>query len=337
MSQVFPTAFNQTVGSTDRLELLTQPAFRGSVLMNLDAHLFVANSIVKESIPKGFMFKEYIRYSNIGSEIHDIGDEVTAMGTRRQKRRIFLDDRPRVTMDSFDDIEEFLSDMSAQQKTAERMGVELAQAMEVEAIKLPILAARTPETDADFIGGGIDGNGGTVSVGAPATTPAARAANLLTKLDEIDQYWFSISMNDPRRTVLIDSPIWYALRDLDDVFPGTHPFFSNEVTKLASPDPSAMADINATLFYKGFAIIRSQHANRVFNTNRSGDRFRPGNFINTVGVVYAPEAAALIQSRGIMTEAWRQPANLVNNVMASMLLGGGTIYAEKAIEIVITP
>lgn len=331
MSQTFPTAFNQTVGSSDRLELLNNPAFRGSVLMNLDAHLFVANSIAQENIPKGYMFKEFIRWSNIGSEIHDIGDEVLAMGTRRNKNRIYLDERPRVSMDSFDDIEEYLSDMSAQQKTAERMGVELAQAMEIESIKLPILASRTAMVDGDFLGGGLDNNGTAAALGTG--TPAALAATLLTRLDEIDEHFFDIAMNDPRRTVLIDSPVWYALRGLDNVFPGNHPFFSNEVTRGAAPDPSAFSDINATLFYKGFAIIRSQLASKVFRTNRTTDRFRPGNFSSTMGVVYAPECAALIRSRGITMEAWRNPNTQSNHVLSSLLLGGGTIYPEKAIEI----
>lgn len=331
MSQRFPTAFNQTIGSNDRLELLNNPAVRGGILMNLDAHLFVANSIMQESIPKGNMFKEYIRYSNIGSEIHDVGDEILPMGTRRQKRRIFLDERPHVTADEFDDIEEYLSDMSAQMKTTERMGVELAEKMEIEAIKLPILAARTPAASDEFIGGGINGNGGAVALGTG--TPAALAATLLTKLDEIDEYWFSIKMNDPRRTVLVDSPIWYALRNLPNVFPGNHPFFSNEVTRSASPDPTAFADVNAQLFYKGFSIIRSQLANKVFRQNRSTDRYRPGNFTNTLGCVWAPECAALIRSRGVVVEAYRKPEFMTNQIHASLLLGGGTIYAEKAIEL----
>lgn len=330
-SQLYPTAFNQTVGSSDRLELLNNPAIRGMVLMNLDAHLFVADSIMQESIPKGNMFKEYLRWSNIGSEIHDVGDEILGMDTTREKRRIYLDERPRVSKATFDDIEEFLSDMSAQAKTAERMGVELAQHMEVYAMKLLILASRTTQSSSEFLGGGIDGNGTADALGTGSA--ATLAGNLLGVLDDIDEYWFGIAMNDPRRTVWIDSQIWYALRDRDDVFPGTHPFYHSDVTTSASPSPADFADINSTLHYKGFRIIRSQLGGRVLGQNLSSDREQAGDFSSTLGCVYAPECAALIRSRGITLEAYRTPENLANHIQSTMLLGGGTIYPEKSIEL----
>lgn len=330
-SQLYPTAFNQTVSSNDRLERLNNPAVRGGILMNLDAHLFVTNTLMRESIPKGHMFKEFWRYSNIGSEYHDVGDEILAMGTKRMKKKIFLDDRPRVSKDTFDDIEEFLSDWSAQQKTAERMGVELAEQTELRAMKYPILASKTASTSEDFIGGGIDGNGGAVTMGS--ATAADHAGNLLTKLDDIDKYWFSIKVNDPNRIVWVHSDIWYALRDRDDVFPGSHPFFDQDVTTGASPNPADFAGVNAELRYKGFKIIRSQLENRVLGKDLSDDRYAPGDFSNTLGCVYTPECAALIMSRGVQVEAYRTPENLANSIQSMLMLGGGTIYPEKAIEI----
>ena len=331
--QLYPTAFNSTVSDTDRLERLNNPAVRGGILMNLDANLFVTNSIMRESIPKGNMFKEFWRYSDIGSEIHDVGDEILAMGTKRRKRKIFLDDRPRVSKDTFDDIEEFLSDWSAQQKTAERMGVELAQHAEIRAMKLPLLASREAKLTDDFIGGGIDGNGKAVDIGTG--NAATRAGILLNKLDTIDRYWFDISMNDANRTVWIESDIWYALRDRDDVFPGDKvPFFHGDVTQSASPSPADLAGPQAELRYKGFRIVRSQLEKRVLGKNLSDDRYEPGDFTDTLGVAYTPECAALIISKGVSVEAYRTPENLANHIQSSLMLGGGTIYPEKAIEII---
>lgn len=331
MSQLYPTAFNQTVTSTDRLERLNNPAVRGGILMNLDAHLFVSNTIMRESIPRGNMFKEYWRYSDIGSEYHDVGDEILAMGTTRMKRRIYLDDRPLVSKDTFDDIEEFLSDWSAQQKTAERMGVQLAQQTETRAMKLLLLASRTAQTNSDFIGGGIDGNGTAVALGSG--TAATLAGTLLTQLDAVDKYWFEKKVNDPNRTVWIHSDIWYALRDRDDVFPGTHPFYHADVVTNASPSPAELADVNATLHYKGFKIIRSQLQGNVLGQDLSTDRYSPGNFSSTLGCVYTPDCAALIMSRGVTVEAYRTPQNLANSIQSTLMLGGGTIYPEKSIEI----
>lgn len=329
--QVYPTAFNQTVGSTDRLERLNNPAVRGGILRNLDAHLFFSNMILSEAIPAGNMFKEYWRYSDIGSEIHDVGDEILAMGTKREKRRIFLDDRPRVSKDSFDEIEEYLSDWSAQQKTAERMGVEHAQQMELYAMKLVILASRTAQSDPDFLGGGYDNNGTGLALGT-GVAAATAAGTLLTQLDAIDQHWFDIAMNDTNRTVWIDSQIWYALRDRDDVFHGL-PFYHGDMVSSASPSPADFADPNSVLRYKGFTIIRSQLGSRVLGQDLSADRYQAGNFSSTLGCVFAPECAALIRSRGVTVEAYRDPSHLANHIQSTMLLGGGTIYPEQSIEL----
>ena len=238
---------------------------------------------------------------------------------------------PRVSKDSFDEIEEYLSDWSAQQKTAERMGVEMAQQMEIYAMKLIILASRTTQSDPDFLGGGIDNNGTADALGTG--TAATLAGNLLGVLDDIDEHWFNIAMNDPRRTVLIDSQIWYALRDRDDVFPGTHPFYAAEVTTSASPSPADLAGPMAELRYKGFRIVRSQLAGRVLGQDLSADRYQPGNFSSTLGCVFVPECAALIRSRNVTVEAYRTPQNLANHIQSTMLLGGGTIYPEQSIEL----
>lgn len=330
--QVYPTAFNQTVSSTDRLERLNNPAIRGGILRNLDEHLFVSNMILNESIPAGNMFKEYWRYSDIGSEIHDVGDEILAMGTKREKRRIFLDDRPRVSKDSFDEIEEYLSDWSAQQKTAERMGVEHAQQLEIYAIKLAILASRTARSHADFLGGGFDNNGTGAVVNGSSETAVVAAGTTLVQLDAIDKHWFDISMNSTSRTALVNSDIWYALRDRDDVFHGL-PIFHGDMVTNASPSPAAFADPNSVLMYKGFSIVRSQLGSRVLGVDLSSDRYQPGDFSSTLGVVFAPECAALIRSRGVTVEAYRDPSHLANHIQSTMLLGGGTIYPEQSIEL----
>jgi hypothetical protein len=130
MANLSVTRFNQTVGSTNPLELITELSIRGGILANLDEHTFVAGTIMSESIPKGSIHKEYWRFGNIGSEYHEIGERAMAMGSKRQKKRIYLDDRPRLTKDSVDDIDVFLSDVPHQTQIAARMGVELANHME---------------------------------------------------------------------------------------------------------------------------------------------------------------------------------------------------------------
>lgn len=334
MANLSVTRFNQTVGSTDPLELITNLSIRGGILANLDEHTFVSGTIMSESIPKGSIHKEYHRYGNIGSEYHEIGERAMAMGSKRQKRRIFLDDRPRLTKDSVDDIDVFLSDIPHQTQIAARMGVELANHMEEAAIRLTVLASREAAED-EFLGGGIDNNGTAAVLAGTAATATQQATALLTKLDEIDQHWFDINMNESERHVLINPAVWYALRDLDEVYPAQLPFAHPYAQDTANLGPTELATLDATLVYKGFKIMRSQLTKNVFGRNLISDKYRAGDFSATVGVVYTPMCAALIRSQDIKFESYREPEALVDSLQATMLLGGGTIYPEKSIELIL--
>lgn len=338
MALFTPNAINAHVADpTDRYGLVTNSAVRKGIMYNLDKLRFIGNMIDAETIPKGELFIERLRFGNVGSEIHLLGTEILP-GDQVQKRyQIFFDQRPRVTSLSFDKWEDFVTNVPHQQAAADRMAYELNLQEEQDALKLIILASRVANAEStEFLGGGIDNAGTAADMGAVGDTDAQKAATVLGLLDTIDEHWFDIASNDPERNVIIDSPIWYAMRDLDNVFPGTLPFFHGDMLTSASPSPADFADPHAVLHYKGFKIFRSQVAGLVFGVNRSNDEYRAGNFTSTAGVVFKRDCAAIVRASMPTFESDYVMNKQHTQTLATQLLGGGSWYSENSIELAYT-
>lgn len=365
MSVYTPANIHSTVNSysapsnTGRYGLV-DGLMRKGIMYNLDKYRFVSNLLTRETVRKGQMFEEWIRYSNMGSEFHKLGTQIIPQEQKRKRYRIFLDERPRVTSASFDDWEDFVSNVPHQAQAADRMANELGDQMEIESIKQAILAARDTgnlsESD-QFRGGGLTGAGNPFAF-TSQTTAAGQAASLLSAIDVIDENWFNINSKGTDMYVLIDSPIWYAARGLEGVFPmqtsvkasWTH----GDIGVNAGPRPDQFAGPDAMLVYKGFKIVRSNLASQVFSVDRSDDMYRAGNFGNrgtitvdtsatatasdavaeTLGIVFKPDAAAIVEASSPKFESFRRPDFQTTQTFGSMLMGGGSLYSENAVELV---
>lgn len=368
MSIIVPANIHSTVNSfsapsnTGRYGLV-DGLMRKGIMYNLDKYRFISGLVNRETIRKGQMFEEWTRYGNVGSEFHTLGSQIIPTEQKRKRYRIFLDERPRVTSTSFDDWEDFVSNVPHQAQASDRMAKELMEQMEKETIKQLILSGREAgnSTESDqFLGSGFNNTGNPYSIVETATTgAAAQAAAVLTALDNIDEHWFNIASQGQDMYVLIKSDIWYAMRDLTDVFPlytnVSAPWAHADLGLNAGVRPDQHAGLDAVLTYKGFKIIRSQLGNTVFGQDRSSDLYRAGNFgtrssvvdklsdgaatssitVNeTLGVVFKPDCCAIVEASAPKFESMRRPDFQETQTFGTMLMGGGTLYAENSIELV---
>jgi len=289
MSVYTPANIHSTVNSysapsnTGRYGLV-DGLMRKGIMYNLDKYRFISNLLTRETVRKGQMFEEWTRYSNMGSEFHKLGTQIIPQEQKRKRYRIFLDERPRVTSASFDDWEDFVTNVPHQAQAADRMANELGDQMEIESIKLPILSARDAgniSESAQFRGGGLTGAGNPYAF-TSQTTAAGQATSLLSALDVIDENWFEIGSQGNTMIAVVKTPIWYALRGLEGVFPMETSvkasWVHNDIGVNAGPRPDQYAGPDAKLVYKGFQIVRSNLTSQVFGVDRSDDLYRAGNF-----------------------------------------------------------
>lgn len=366
MSIIVPANIHSTVNSysapsnTGRYGLI-DGLMRKGIMYNLDKYRFVSGLINRETIRKGQMFEEWIRYGNVGSEFHTLGSQIIPTEQKRKRYRIFLDERPRVTSTSFDDWEDFVSNVPHQAQASDRMAKELMEQMEVEAIKQLILSAReagNPTASDQFLGSGLNNTGNPYGI-STSTDAATLGAAVLDALDVIDEHWFDIASQGQDMYVLVRKDIWYAMRDLKGVFPlytGVDASWNHgDLPISAGPRPDQFAGLDAMLVYKGFKIIRSQVASLVFGVDRSSDMYRAGNFgaitstpvdtavgttdatanvTGTIGVVFKPDCCAIVEASAPKFESMRRPDFQETQTFGTMLMGGGNLYNENAIELV---
>lgn len=371
MSLFTPSLINSDVDAStgDRYSLING-IMRKGIMARLERNRYLSRLVTNETIRPGQMFEEWLRYARIGSEYHDLGTEIMPQETKIKRYRIFQDERPLVTSHAVDDWEAFVSNIPHQQQLAMIMADELDHQREIETIKQIILAARDTgdiTESQEFRGGGLNGYGRSLGLGDGT---AITASGILGLLDLIDENWFNIGSRGTEAYCLVDSTYWYDLRDSDGVFvvgkegtnSQTSAFYNPSMGYMAGPSPMTMAGAEAELVYKGIRIIRSNVAKEVFGKDRSNDRYRQGDFgsrgsadqtvdtaietstaagttasqtiATTFGVVWKPDAVAMVNASSPKFEQERRVSRQITQTVGSMLMGGGSLYAENAIELV---
>lgn len=357
MSIYTPPAINTHVetGGTSRYALV-DGLMRNGIMTNLDKYRFISKLVTNATIRKGQMFEEWTRWGNVGSEYHQLGTEILPQEAKRRPYRIFLDERPLVTATSYDDWEDFVTNVPHQLQMADRMSYELSRQWEIETLKQCVLSGRgagqSSESD-QFRGGGIQGIGNPLTLGASGTP-----ATYLAALDAIDQKWFEIGSMGDTAYAVIDSDDWYALWQSGEVFvtgvDGAGTTKDGFAASGNGPSIAGGAGPDAALVYKGFQILRSNLGSSVFGVDRSGDMYRKVNCaaqtrdvdslagatlssetdVVTKGIVFKPDAVAMVNASSPKFEHERRAGFQTNAVYGTQLMGGGSLYEENAVELV---
>ena len=356
MSIYTPPAINTHVqaGGTDRYALV-DGLMRNGIMTNLDKYRFVSGLVTNATIRKGQMFEEWTRWGNVGSEYHKLGTEILPQEAKRDRYRIFLDERPLVTATAYDDWEDFVTNVPHQAQMADRMAYELSTQWEIETIKQCILSGRDAGNKAEsdqFLGGGLQGVGNPLTLGA-----SGNVSDYLAAITAIDQNWFEIGSMGAEAYALVDADDWYALWESGEVFitgvDGSDAQKQGFAASGNGPSLAAGSPMDAALQYKGVKFIRSNLANKVFGKDRSTDMYRKlnaasqnrnvdslagatvsGTSVVTKGVVFKPDAVAMVQATSPQFERERRAGFQTNAVYGTQLMGGGSLYAENAIELV---
>lgn len=312
-----PTAYDQLL--VTRGEIYT--AYRDSLMFG--------SMVRNETIQTG-IHKDFPNLWKIGSEVHEAGQVLLGTDIETMKRRLYLDTRPRVAHLEVDDIDEILSDYSMRPEFTGEMGRELGEQTEKEIAKMIVLASREAAVSS-FPGGGIDQNGTAHIAGALGTANAAGAAAVLAALDGILPVWDRQSIpDDGQRCVAIEPEMWHIVRGLDNVFDSANGGFGHRDVDSVNPQLTQSMAKDQFLWYKGFKIYRS---NFVPNEDLSSDVFRPGDFSNTVGMVWHPDCVGFVQKMGVTFASQRDERTGSDFTVAKTLIGGGTLRPNAAIEL----
>lgn len=366
MSIYTPGLINSDVDATtgDRYSLVNG-IMRKGIMYRLERNRYLNRLVMNETIRPGQLFEEWLRYGRVGAEYHELGTEILPQEAKIKRTRIFQDERPLVAASSYDDWEDFVSNVPHQQQMAMLLADELDHQREIETIKQIILAGRDAgdiTQSVEFRGGGINGTGAAFGLGDGV---AVTASGILGMIDTIDENWFDIGSKGTEAYMLLDRQYWYDLRDSGQVYvvgrEGADTqyggFHAPQYGMNGGPSPMSMAGAEAELVYKGVRILRSNVASEVFNKDRSGDKYRAGKFglrgssdqtvdtgmgttvgsqtiAGTFATVWKPDAVAMVNASMPKFEKERRASFQTNSVYGTMLMGSGTLYAENAIECV---
>lgn len=116
-----------------------------------------------------------------------------------------------------------------------------------------------------------------------------------------------------------------------DVSAGTVPYFGHADFDPGNPKIAQAPLYARPLIYNGFAIWRSNHLPTT-NVTEGPVKYQ-GDFTNTEGIVWQPDAIGVLQMGGIDQETARLTTRKCDFYVASMLMGGGALRPYLAVEL----
>ena len=316
-----------------RLETLL-PTLSGEILTAYHDQLMFRDKVRTLPTLAGGVHRDFPLLWKIGSEIHQAGEELLGTDVTTGRRRITLDDRPRVAHFEIDNIDELLAQYSVRSELAAEMGHELATQTDADIAKLIILAARASDTTV------FPAGGGRIAVSTTAT-------GVLDAIDTAVVTWDTNNFPDRNRYCAVDPGRWHSIRDIARIGTAavtaadTAPHFQNSTPVTGQPGgpggPNIAADAgwDEFILYKGFKIFRSTN---IPSTDLSTASFRPGDFTansGTVGMIWSPDCIGFLEGMGMMTEVEHSVRHGADFMVAKTLIGGGSLRMEAAVELTV--
>jgi hypothetical protein len=318
------------------------PIYGGEVLAAYDENLILRPLIKTQTIESGNT-AEFPLTWKVKAERQGAGQEMFGQDTPTGKRTIGLDDRPMVVPLEWDDIDALMSHFEVRSEHSRQAGVALARVDDQQIIRLILNASRftKPATDTSPFpgGGGSVGHSDLAITGASTPTEKRDAVGKLLELyDQILSQFNDADVPMEGLSSAVPWDLWYALKSYGipygstELATGMLPLFAdNRVQGPSFGNLSTLPHRSMPLQYNGINIYNSPS---IPTGPEFGDEERyQGDFTNTVGAVWHPDAAARVYKLGIMTEMDRDVRRGSDFMVTKMLAGGGTLRPEAAVEI----
>lgn len=285
----------------------------------------------------------------IGSEYHQVGDEMLGLQTELREYVIPLDKRPLVSHFEVDDIDVAMAHFETRSEFAAQCGFALGKRDDQNVARLIVKAARAAaDSSGVFLPGGnqlhgtvIEGQTIDLSACTNAAFGTADAAGALQVIAALDQIAIARDLTDSPETdwvCVLRPAMWYQLRKLTNlvsagtVLPG--PIMGHKDYDTANPQFAQYVSRNEYLVYNGFHIYRSNRvptgdaaANTIFSPIYQGD------YSYTQGVVFQRDAVGRAEMMGITAESTRDTRRGVDFTVVKMLTGGGSLRPHLAFEL----
>jgi hypothetical protein len=335
---IFSPGANTPTGSLNPNELWL-PKFSGEVQVFFEDSLLVTGLVSTKPAWPGIEQK-FTRLGQQVSEEHQVGAEVLGTVPESAQFSMYLDKRPLITANTFDDVEAEMAQWETRGPLAAEQARELARQQERRAIKLVIRTARvTAIAGTSFPGGGIDSNGAPIINGNMNNAdPTTAGAAILASIDRWVQYRDTINAPDGETYCVIPPQGWHALRNFNSVI-YVAANISNTVASAANALNPLMPNLQTAtsrkdyLVYKGVKIYMSNFIPTTNTTALEDPNLYGANYTNTYGVIWMREATAMVMMRGVKVETWRTPGRQSETVMSSTMTGGGPLRCELACEL----
>jgi hypothetical protein len=343
MSRIFsPGALTNVNGGIDPYAAWL-PIHTGEVLTHFADNLFLTGMVsARPPVSPGGTEAYFTRIGRTTSEIHELNAEIIGGSVQQAEQSYFLDKRPLVTANTFDNIQEMLAQRTYRSEIAQEQGRELARQQEVRAAKLIVKAGRAGViTGTEFPGGGINGAGGAITdANFDSADPQIAAMAVCKAIDR----WVvrrDEQNHPPLETYCVVKPsVWHGFYNFNNVI-----YVAADISKTVAANATGLNPFGVDLqrrmlqtdyfMYKGVKIYQS---NFIPSTNTSATEDTQtygGDFTKTRGMIWSPESVAMVMLMQVKTEAWRTPSRQTDTLMASTMTGGGGLRVEFACELAI--
>lgn len=299
----------------------------------------LASLVNRGTVDPGSLYRDVLLLHKAGSEFHIAGEEMLGMDIAQRTRRIYLDERPRVSSYYFDDFQSMLAATDSRMKVAMQAGSELAEQLDKAAYRLIVMASRTAagsNPDDPFLGGGTNGNGTGYVAAALGTANAAGAQAVLAAIDQAVALFAQRNVPFNGRHCIINPDLFYEIPKLEKFTSGgtatnLGQVFGNRDVDMKNKQFTDAYSQQEPLHYRGFEI---RWSNLLVQDDGSTDA--PNRQISTAtteGILFQTDGIALVEKMPIAFETSREATKGADFMVAKSWIGGGVIRPECCIEL----